>query len=193
MVPVPKVRDLDALKEPLPARCLERLDTLEQGEKALPTDLDALRDLPAVPFEACDPMPGRVSSTALVCDRLGNYSAPAIHACKRVMVKGCVGRVEIALGAEIVARHRRSYVRGDVVYDPLRYLSLLERKPGALDQAPLRGWRLDPVFDALRRLLEDFPERQVMAQILLDNRQPNRRMELHAVHPAPLAKTDKGP
>ena len=56
-------------------------------------------------------------------------------------VKGYVDRVEIALGAEIVARHRRSYVRGDVVYDPLHYLSLLEKKPGALDQAPLRGVR----------------------------------------------------
>ena len=70
-------------------------------------------------------------------------------------MKGYVDRVEIALGAEIVARHRRSYVRGDVVYDPLHYLSLLEKKPGALDQAaPLRGWKLDPAFDTLRRLLE---------------------------------------
>ena len=37
----------------------------------------------------------------------------------------------------------------------LHYLSLLEKKPGALDQAaPLRGWKLDPAFDTLRRLLE---------------------------------------
>ena len=57
------------------------------------------------------------------------------------------------LGAEIIARHRRSYVRGDVVYDPLHYLSLLEKKPGALDQAaPLRGWKLDPAFATLCRL-----------------------------------------
>ena len=93
--------------------------------------------------------------------------------------------LEIALGADIVARHRRSYVRGDVVYDPLHYLSLLEKKPGALDQAaPLRGWKLDPAFDTLRRLLEarfgprgkreyiqvlrlheDFPEPQVAAAV----------------------------
>ena len=67
---------------------------------------------------------------------------------KKVMVKGYVDRLEIALGAEIVARHRRSYVRGDIVYDPLHYLSLLEKKPGALDQAaPLRRWKLDPAFD----------------------------------------------
>ena len=101
------------------------------------------------------------------------------------MVKGYVERVEIALGAEIIARHRRAYVRGDVIYDPLHYLSLLEKKPGALDQAtPLRGWKLDPAFEALRRLLEarfgprgkreyiqvlrlleDFPEHQVTAAV----------------------------
>ena len=130
-------------------------------------------------------MPGQVSSTALVRYRLVDYSAPVVHAHKKVTVKGYVDRVEIALGAEIIARHRRSYVRGDVVYDPLHYLSLLEKKPGALDQAaPLRGWKLDPAFDTLRRLLEarfgprgkrdyiqtlrlleDFPERQVTAAV----------------------------
>ena len=124
-----------------------------------------------------------MSSTALVRYRLVDYSALAAHTHKKVTVKGYVDRVEIALGAEIVACHGRSYVRGDVVYDPLHYLSLLERKPGALDQAaPLRGWKLDPAFDTLRRLLEarfgprgkreyiqtlrlheDFPERQVAA------------------------------
>ena len=157
MVPIPKVPDLDVLNAQLTARCLERLGTLGQGDKAtaLLADLDALRDLPAVPFEACEHVPGQVSSTALVRYRLVDYSAPAVHAHKKVTIKGYVDRVEIALGAEIVARHRRSYLRGDVVYDPLHYLSLLEKKPGALDQAaPLRGWKLDPAFAALRRLLE---------------------------------------
>ena len=187
MVPIPKVHDLSVLNERLLARCLERLDALEAGGQAaaLLADLDALRDLPAVPFEACEHVPGQISSTALVRYRLVDYSAPAAHAHKKVMVKGYVDRVEIALGAEIVARHRRSYVRGDVVYDPLHYLSLLEKKPGALDQAaPLRGWKLDPAFDTLRRLLEarfgprgkreyiqvlrlheDFPEPQVAAAV----------------------------
>ena len=145
MVPIPKVHDLSVLNERLMARCLERLDALEAGDRAtaLLGDLDALRDLPAVPFEACEHVPGQISSTALVRYRLVDYSAPTVHAHKKVMVKGYVDRVEIALGAEIVARHRRSYVRGDVIYEPLHYLSLLEKKPGALDQAAaLRGWKL---------------------------------------------------
>ena len=32
----------------------------------------------------------------------------------------------------------------------------------------------------------------VMAQTLVDNRQTNRRIELHGVHPPPRAETDKG-
>ena len=127
MVPIPKVPDLDVLNERLLAQCLERLGTLEQGDKAaaLLADLDALRALPAAPFKACVHMPGRVSSTALARYRLVDYPASAVHAHKKVTVKGSVDRVEIALGAEIIAHHRRSYVRGDVVYDPVHYLSLL--------------------------------------------------------------------
>ena len=72
MVPIPKVPDLEALNDRLMAHCLERLGTLEQGDKAvaLIADLDALRDLPGVPFEACERVPGRVSSTAQVRYRL---------------------------------------------------------------------------------------------------------------------------
>ena len=58
-------------------------------------------------------------------------------------------------GAEIIARHARSYEREDFVFDPLHYLALLERKIGALDQAaPLVGWQLPEEFATLRRLLE---------------------------------------
>ena len=37
------------------------------------------------------------------------------------------------------------------------------------------------------------PARLVMAQTLVDNRQSNRRIELHAVHLLPLVASDKGP
>jgi hypothetical protein len=48
-----------------------------------------------------------------------------------------------------------SYEHEDFVFDPLHYLSLLEQKTNALDQAaPLAGWVLPPVFSDLRRLLE---------------------------------------
>ena len=42
-----------------------------------------------------------------------------------------------------------------MVFNPLHYLPLLERKLGALDQAaPLARWELPEAFHTLRRLLE---------------------------------------
>ena len=61
----------------------------------------------------------------------------------------------IGCGAEVIARHRRSYEREDLIFDPLHYLPLIERKIGALDQAaPLAGWDLPEAFATLRRLME---------------------------------------
>ena len=52
-------------------------------------------------------------------------------------------------------RHRRCWGRERVFYDPVHYLALLERKPGALDfAAPLAGWELPVCFGVLRRRLE---------------------------------------
>ena len=53
------------------------------------------------------------------------------------------------------ADHRRCWGRERVTYDPVHYLALLERKPGALDfAAPLEGWELPVCFGVLRRRLE---------------------------------------
>ena len=61
----------------------------------------------------------------------------------------------ISCGAEVIARHPRSYEKDDFVFDPLHYLPLLERKTAALDQAaPLQGWDLPEEYRTLRRLLE---------------------------------------
>jgi hypothetical protein len=78
-----------------------------------------------------------------------------------VLVKAFVDEVVILSGAAEIARHGRSYEQGAFVYDPLHYLALLERKPGALDQAaPLQDWPLPAQFAQLRRLLEERMERR---------------------------------
>jgi len=61
----------------------------------------------------------------------------------------------ISCGSEVIARHQRSYDSEDMIFDPLHYLALIERKIGALDQAaPLARWELPEEFGTLRRLLE---------------------------------------
>ena len=84
-----------------------------------------------------------------------DYSVPARYAHQTVTVKGYVDTVVISCAGEAIARHKRSYETADFVFDPLHYLTVLERKVGALDQAaPLQGWDLPKEFAALRRLLE---------------------------------------
>ena len=84
-----------------------------------------------------------------------DYSAPVRLAHHPVVVKGFVDRVEIARAGEVVATHRRIWDKEKVCFDPVHYLALLERKPGALDHArPLEDWNLPECFSVLRRRLE---------------------------------------
>jgi hypothetical protein len=106
-------------------------------------------------LEACEKRTLRVSSTSLVRYRNNDYSVPTEYGHREVLVKGYVHGVVIARGSQVIARHRRSYEREDMVFDPLHYLGLLEQKTRALDQAaPLAGWELPACFAQLRRLLE---------------------------------------
>ncbi len=160
MVPVPRAESLEALNAGLEARCRERLgDRLRRhsetiGER-LERDKGALLPLPPSPYDACDKRPGRVSSLSLVRYKGNDYSVPVAYGYREVLIKGYVDEVVIGCGSEVIARHRRSYEREDLVFDPLHYLPLIEQKIGSLDQAaPLRGWDLPEVFATLRRLLE---------------------------------------
>jgi transposase len=160
LVPVPDVADFATLNAHLERRCLDRLDHRVRGHaesigERLERDLAALQTRPGVPYEACDRRAGRVSALSLVRYDRNDYSVPTAYGHRAVLVRGYVEEVLIACGAEVIARHPRSYAREDFVFDPLHYLALLERKVGALDQAaPLRGWELPEAFATLRRLLE---------------------------------------
>ena len=107
------------------------------------------------PYDACDKRPGRVNSLSLVRYRNNDYSVPTSYGHRQVLIRGYVHEVVISCGAEVIARHPRSYEREDFVFNPLHYLALLEQKTNALDQAaPLGDWVLPEAFATLRRLLE---------------------------------------
>jgi len=118
-------------------------------------DVDRLQPLPVVPYDACDKQSVRVSSLSLVRYRGNDYSVPTAYGHQEVLVRGYVHEVVIACGADIIARHPRSWEKEDYVFDPLHYLALIEQKPNALDQAaPLADWELPEAFIILRRLME---------------------------------------
>ena len=118
-------------------------------------DRQALFPLPPVPYDACDQRSTRVTSLSLVRDRRNDYSVPTAYGHRAVVVKGSVDEVVIVCGREEIARHRRSYDRDVLIFDPRHDLALLERKTGALDPAaPLVGWALPEELLRRRRLLE---------------------------------------
>ena len=160
LAPAPSLASFDALNAYLEERCLERLGARLRGcdetiGERMERDLEALLPLPDAPYDASGKRLSRVSSLSLVRCRSNDYSAPAAYGHRHVVVRGYVGEVANSCGAEVIARHPRSYRRDDFVFDPVHYLPLLERKTGALDQAaPLAGWKLPEEFGRLRRLLE---------------------------------------
>lgn len=80
---------------------------------------------------------------------------PVAYGHRDVWIRGYVDEVVIGCGGEVIARHPRCHDREDMVFDPVHYLPLIERKINALDQAaPLAEWDLPPEFATLRRLME---------------------------------------
>ena len=159
LVSVPSFESFEALNAHLEKRCLDRMDARLRGHtetigQRMERDLDSLLSLPYTPYDACDKQAGRVTSLSLVRYRTNDYSVPMAYGHRDdVMVRGYVDQVVISCGSDVIAKHPRSYRQDDFVYDPIHYLPLLERKPGALDQAaPLQGWDLPEDMNTLRRL-----------------------------------------
>jgi hypothetical protein len=115
----------------------------------------AMLPLPAEAFLAARVEQPTADSLSLVRFDTNDYSVPTAYAHHKLTVVGTVDAVRIVAGDHVVAEHRRCWDREQVTYDPVHYLALLERKPGALDfAAPLEGWELPVCFGVLRRRLE---------------------------------------
>jgi hypothetical protein len=86
------------------------------------------------------------------------YSLPADKAKKQLVLRAYPFTIEILAGEEILATHPRSYGREEDILDPLHYLPLLERRPGAFEYAkPFRAWRKQwsPVYSQLLEALQN--------------------------------------
>lgn len=160
MVPIPRFPDWESFNAYLEEQCLARQNDMLRGHtetigSRLQLDLAEMRPLPAAPFESCAQASGRVSSQSLVRYDTNDYSVPVAYGHQDVWVRAYVDQVVIGCRGDVIARHPRCYAREDMVFDPIHYLPLIERKINALDQAaPLAEWGLPDEFDTLRRLME---------------------------------------
>lgn len=160
MVPMPAFDDFEVFNEHLAESCRQDLKRKLRGKadiKAvlLEDDRRAMLPLPLNPFEARRVEPCQASSLSLVRFDCNDYSVPTQYAHQAMMAIGGIEKVRFVVRDHVVAEHPRDWEKENVHYDPVHYLALLERKPGALDFGkPFDDWDLPESFGVLRRRLE---------------------------------------
>ena len=161
LVPIPQVSSFETLNAELETKCREDLQRRLWGQAAtkaalLEEERSALLNLPKHRFEARRVEQANADSLSLVRFDGNRYSVPTAYAHHLVTIVAGIDEVRLVVDNHRVATHRRHWGKEHTEYDPVHYLALLERKPGALDFArPLDDWKLPGCFDILRRRLED--------------------------------------
>src|SRR3954463_3049618 len=161
LVPVPAAHGgLEPLNSRLEGDCRADLSRRLRGQPATKAELlaeerAAMLPAPSEAFLAARIEQPTADSLSLVRFDTNDYSVPTAYAHHKLTAVGTIDMLRIVAGDRVVAEHKRCWDRERVTYDPVHYLALLERKPGALDfAAPLAGWELPVSFGVLRRRLE---------------------------------------
>jgi transposase len=160
LVPILSFPSWEAFNNYLEAQCQKRLLMKASGKDKtigalLEEEQASFLPLPASEFEACRKESRRVSSLSLVRFKNNSYSVPVEYAYREVIIKAYVFQLKICHKDSVIATHQRSYLRNDFVFDPIHYLPLLQRKPGALEGArPFSDWELPKSFETLKRFLQ---------------------------------------
>jgi transposase len=117
------------------------------------------------PFDGFHAVPASVSKTCLVRFDTNRYSVDARAVGRPVEIRAYAERVEFWQDGKIVGAHPRAFGRGKTIYDPLHYIPVLARKPGALrNGAPFKEWDLPPALRRVQSKLGRVPngDRQVV-------------------------------
>jgi transposase len=105
-------------------------------------------------FDGFHAVPAAVSKTCLVRFDNNKYSVAANAVGRPVEVQAYADRIVIRQDGRVVGEHRRSFGRGETIYDPWHYVPVLARKPGALrNGAPFKDWVLPAAMERIRRKL----------------------------------------
>jgi hypothetical protein len=137
LTPVPQVSSLQALNEHLAVwtkRDLGRIDkdTKRSYGELLGEERKLFRPLPESLFLACTSETLRVDKRSTIPHQQSRYSVPTPYACKHVVLRAFLDRIEVHCEDQIIATHERAEA-GDWSLQLSHYIELLETKPGLLD------------------------------------------------------------
>jgi len=160
--PVPAVQDMAELNAYLRKCSLAKLDHRMAGKpqtvgELFEQDKQTAMALPPHSFDPFVPASAKVDKYQAIRFDTNRYSVPRRWAFTSVTVKAYVHRIDVVSGDGVIARHARSYGRGEWIVEPRHYLAILGRRPAALDHSfVFDSWTLPACFEQLR---EDFEKR----------------------------------
>jgi len=164
MTPPPEVDSFAELNSHLLRCCLEDDERKVKGQKmrigeAWQMEREYLLPLPCRDIECCRILPVKLNGYSQVEFETNRYSVPADAGYRNLILKAYPFRVEILHMDKVIATHPRCYEKHQDVIDPLHYLPLLEKRPGAFQHAkPIRRWR-QKWPKAYERLLKELQSR----------------------------------
>lgn len=176
----PDFKSLAQLNEWLERRCQSLWTQLRHPEfdqsiaEAIDEERSDLMALPK-PFDAFVEQTKRVTSTCLIHHEGNRYSVPASYANRAVSLHIYADKLVVAAEGQHIAEHARLFnsgriLRGQTQYDWRHYLSVLQKKPGALrNGAPFAEFpaafkKLQAIF--LQRLGGDRDMVEILALVL---------------------------
>jgi len=109
-----------------------------------------LRRLPDVPLDTDEIVAAVVTSHARVSFDGNRYSVPAEAARKPVVIRANADQVRVVDAGREIARHARSYGRGQLICQPEHHLQALRMR------RRIRGRHLEELFDALGETARQF-------------------------------------
>ncbi len=159
-IPRPHVKTLEELNRQLEDGCIAYARESRHPDDRERTVLEVFEaERPALvpirgPFDGFREVDVSASKTCLVRFDRNRYSIEAKAANRPVQLRAYADRVVVRFDGEVVATHERVFGRDGVRYNPLHYLPVLARKPGALrNGAPFKDWELPPNLTKLRARL----------------------------------------
>ena len=190
MTPLLNVSSYQELNERLRQSCLEDDERQVTGQKssikvAWTEEQPHLRPLPKEEMDYSRSVTAVLNPYSQIEVESNRYSVPTDKGVKKLLVKLYPFRVEIYRPGEKepLAVHPRSYSRQEDIFDPLHYLPLLEKRPGALGHAkPIRDWRREwpAVYETLlSRLQQQYSDGEGLREFI-------RVLRLHQTWPTDL-------
>jgi len=155
LVPIPRVKSIDALNEDLWQNCLKYRSRHKIQGRSNPVSVmyseekQFLNDIPAYKFDTSRTVIAHVDDFSTIRFDKNNYSVPARYLRKDVTVKGYGNKIYIFCDNKTLVSYERHYGTRHTEYKLEHYIDLLKYKPRAVFNAK-------PVKDNVSKKLIDW-------------------------------------